>query len=839
MNKPSSQREICKNGIESFSKLWRSEPDWPFLTVLQIMEQGIRALRESIESDEELAVNWETPVVELHYEVDEAFPFKAIEVDDPQIIGELLLRVQNLFVLQALTRNAAIAIKDDNLEYVLTNSVREKLSRLEPERRDTALQLHFSPFRLYGDEIDSPLDRGFTEFRKKFSSFPRIEYRFGPVAVSVETAIYPRIYDIGKEAVYYAAHVGLTFEGGEPAEWDDKVRYGLWEGLLERIREEGCKRLLRDTSPLVPVDVGPPTRTFPIPFGPARIDRRSADLLRDFDQVRFVSRRKTKLPRLDDLKAREVERLLDDASNSAFDEGLLKKRMSPTGKTEVVLTSDGERLLKIRAGPAGYIVRDVFGKEYLQRCFEVGSGILEVGISRFGRADPFDVADGGYRDNTTQADSLSHARLFLDARQIMEAVLAQLSRQGRNPVVIDAEVFRVMLEIENDKNWKARVESALKGLQTCSFRVDSSNMTKIKGEGVFLGEWWYRGAGPGAHGDGEYELFILPGFIGCLRLFHRETTKLSGREITIFDFGQKLTLEKKKGLRPGYTRIDAGNVFYAHADGLNPSQRGLVAFLEREITLKRDPASKEMREHKVMSTALDANHPRLYDQGFCPMLPAGQLYQGALGHFRSRSECGRTLCGTRSGRAGILTEMGEVLLPGRAHRRRMKIIHQALQDIKAVVVDLLEGVVAGLFRAEWISLEDASKLTETEVGREVRWFLFLSEDWRETRKKRWEAYQKERAERGETPAAWKVTEDPKEANRAQYFESDDTPLRHRLRAARLDRGLSQADLGAELGVSQVTVSKWERGPGRTGCPIPRRWRPRIVAWIEIPGSEPL
>ena len=164
----------------------------------------------------------------------------------------------------------------------------------------------------------------------------------------------------------------------------------------------------------------------------------------------------------------------------------------------------------------------------------------------------------------------------------------------------------------------------------------------------------------------------------------------------------------------------------------------------------------------------------------------------------------------------------------------------------------------------------AVRLSTADLLRRVRFYLFLPEDWRETRRKLWEEYQRKRADRGETDFAWKITEDEGEARgireagpalpgmaaplqvvppeeAASSTEKEEAPvprpLRIRLRLARTARGLSQKEAGALFGVGQQTYAKWERGTepdeeGRVrGKPIPRERVREVLQWIENGSPE--
>jgi hypothetical protein len=179
------------------------------------------------------------------------------------------------------------------------------------------------------------------------------------------------------------------------------------------------------------------------------------------------------------------------------------------------------------------------------------------------------------------------------------------------------------------------------------------------------------------------------------------------------------------------------------------------------------------------------------------------------------------------------------------------VTRRALEDLKAVVVDYLGGVVAARVRGKgWWRLEEAAALPERELLERVAFYCFLPETWREDRKRKWEARMEDRAHRLGTPA-WKVTEDPQEAARARPGLTvagsgpglAAAPLYNRLRAARLERGLSLDQVGAFFGVSKMAVSKWEAGSepdeeGRIrGMPIAADLQPLVLRWVET-GEPP-
>ena len=189
-------------------------------------------------------------------------------------------------------------------------------------------------------------------------------------------------------------------------------------------------------------------------------------------------------------------------------------------------------------------------------------------------------------------------------------------------------------------------------------------------------------------------------------------------------------------------------------------------------------------------------------------------------------------------------------------------IRRALETMKSVVVDYSEGVVAAKGEGgKWLSLKDAAVLPENELKR-VRWYFFLPETWPTIRRQKWEARQAERARKGLAPYAWKATDNPRTAEAARLFlrgqahavevkptaaTSETSGLvlvRHRLRKARLDRGLTLEAVGRVFGVGKAVVQKWELGTepdpedGKVrGKPIPPGLVPLVLRWVEK-GVEP-
>lgn len=633
-----------------------------------------------------------------------------------------------------------------------------------------------------------------------------------------------------------------------------------------------------------PAYVGPPPverKVFPAAFGLTKVDAEALDLIGSVHKVRLPVSRWSSLKNWPDTVEEEIAAILENEGDRAFrpiPDGrgpLLTRRTARGGETVNRLTEEAEHRLKIRKGLGSNGFRFVDpqnGREYLCRVFEFRSGYLEVGLSWFGIAGPWvdewrkgikkDAEDHAKQaslfddlDGAAQARVL-RARLLDDSYRLMEAVLGQVGKQRQNPVVVPAEAFRVLLGLKTEPHWKARLEGGLDALRACEFRFRSFDTTHVKGYGSFLAGWQYRGAGPGDHGEGVYLLYVHGPFLGCLKIFESGKREIGGAFVQTFDFSKALTEDAKAEI--GWTRkararqtpvsrfveFDAGRPFYSAVAGLTPTQEALHRFVDGELTRRHSPVSRTLgpyvtrKDEQLPPRSPDGSRPRVYDQTVCPLLPEGRQYFAALGNFRRNAEAGWTLYGTarresKTGGAhvpGLLTRMGYTLPLGSGSQAqaRADVVKKALGDLKATIEEYLGGVVAAVHSGKWLTLEEAAKLSDEDLGRRTRWFLFVPE-----------TYHADRREKFEKATGYTVTEDPEEARRAARRERGimGLPLRERLRMARINQTLSQAAVGKLFGVSQKTVALWEIGPephadGKVrGKPIPLELAPLLERWI--------
>lgn len=625
----------------------------------------------------------------------------------------------------------------------------------------------------------------------------------------------------------------------------------------------------------------------------ARMSNEAEQILKQVHRVRLPSKWST-LPRWEQLVQNEIRELQEDGrafenirktTKDPEERGPLLKRIhKPGGEQEIVLTEEAKTRLRERYAGRGFISTDLIGQESLVRIFNTpDGGQFEIGLSWLGLVGPFyfdwreklqkDVKAAHQKlqepllfvdlaeEERRRVDRLmEQARIWDDGRRVMEMVLGQVSAQQRNPVEIPAEALRVLLwpgsarTGQYPSHWKPRVEGILSALHAMTFYYRSHG-SKDRGYGSFIGQWVYNPRGKGRHGDGVYELNVQDGFLRILSLFESgKTTLRSGRDAKKLDFGKTLSKGEKKELI-GYRIYDAGRAVYNAAANFTPHQDNLVQWVDRELTKKKDSARRENKGSQVHPTAQDANSPRLYDRvSFsCPLLPEGQTYYGALGHFakgKRGAETGYTLAGTENHRsrhkAGMMAEMGYSLLSGPWSPKKNEILQNVLGDLKAVVVEYFSGVVAGRLGDKWLALDQFRELDEKTLCHKLKVLCFVPEDYRS----------KHRANFEKT-TGYRVTEDPKEAEQAVYevMTEDDPPLtgeaatpgtfpsvenafrglplRERLREVMNRRKLSGAALAPLFGVSKMTVSNWTTGKK----PIPVDASPLLVRWIES-GAEP-
>lgn len=635
-----------------------------------------------------------------------------------------------------------------------------------------------------------------------------------------------------------------------------------------------------------------------------RVDKTAFNAVTDVflgEKALALPRSISKIPKWEDLEKAEVDRLIKEDRADLLEKRTVKNPETGSWDEAFVLSSRARGELRKNKGVKGFreIIKDAdkVRREYLIKHIPVqGGGYVEGRLTWYqstwllsgkdveererelkeAQKQPFLFDDLDYQGQKEINRRLAFLSNIREARVLMPTLLKKFGQLGENPLKVPAwELRKVLNALGDSSSGHERVKGCLRALQELKFELKIAGVSSSQGGGErafgsFLETVYYIPGGPGRHGDGDWIIRLSEAAVGCLKVFSQGAPVIKDlrKTLQVYDWRKKLSKEEKEELKLGeYMKcFSALGTYFDQAKGFTKYQRRLREWIERQITLKKDTTKRGAPYKKVKVTAPDSEEPRLYDSRFCPFLKDGLFYHGALGHFRRNPETGRRLFGTlqkstRSGGLrppGLLSEMGYYLPSGGADRTRAEMTRFALEDMKAVVEEALGGIVAGKFKGEWIRLGHVKKLRTEEVLKEVTWFFFLPEDWRERLHNVIEEHSKREFLNGQSPFMVRITNNltdklAAEASRGFTIDRKDNsekdgvnrlPLQNRLRIARVERELKLEDVGRLFGVSKMTVSNWERGPEldpetgkRKGKPIPSNIAPLLVRWIET-GTAP-
>lgn len=584
------------------------------------------------------------------------------------------------------------------------------------------------------------------------------------------------------------------------------------------------------------------------------------DLVKDWETA--------KREEIEHIQAEHGEHALKDGGSLRYK--LLEKRTGRDGETWVVLTEAAEFSLRERVGTIGFRERKDMGEGTMAVFFvkriRLSGGYAEVSFSWYDDAWMFSQEARTEHESSLNARNHDgdehlgtrdeggpmkrqplHARLaaISDAGLIHRLAHMKVFLQKTNIVQISGIEFRDALGCENDPNWKQRVVSALHALTRLYFQVKMNGSEKMgKTEGVFLASFQEVRVKEGEQTDWIFILEIPRHALGSLALFVKgdeQLTKEGMREMQL-DFGVKVSKEDYQESRLATFWTISPHL--EHELQLTPSQAKLFYWLQRNLTLNKD--GRKDGGLPIRSNFPGSNEVRVYTDGFCPVLPAGRKFIGALGHFKSvaNPETGWKL-------KTILIEADRVIPKGHGENRRT-LCRAGLDDLRRLVeAPPFDGIIA-VFTANGeppITLRVALTRYSPEELVERRLMPFYPADLRSRLRDYKNFRNRDRFGRGESFRSLEFTGDESaaRANEAARMgevvvltDDGQVLLRRRLKDARKERGLTQAAAGRILGVSQVTISNWEAGIDRAnigarrlrGKPIPPAMIPRVERWIE-------
>lgn len=611
--------------------------------------------------------------------------------------------------------------------------------------------------------------------------------------------------------------------------------------------------------------------------GETRLDATTAQLISQLSGLRWP-RKWSAIRRFDLLVSDEIARLGREAGDQASPWLIHKIR----GASEIVeLSAKAEEALVAREGGRGFrrVLRGESGatREYFIKRITTADGFIETRLSWFGAAWPlFEEAsakiESGFQaflsqsrgaqrslfeelDEAERERADSQLRLMESVRNgrlVLDYLVRTFGRDGTNPVRVAAWDLKALLGCEGDAHAMRRVRGCLEALGEIRFEMHlKGGAQKARSFGALISEVQYSGAGAGDHGDGWFQIHLAPSALGCLAVFGVEAAPTTALPRTIapaalelqsneFNWKRSLSPAELQRLQSGFTRSQMSLApHYDRAHDLSPSQAALLRWIEKQLTQERDPS-----RFKSTSITPGDRTPRLYGHIFCSALPQGRTFLGALGHFRDRPERGRKL-------STLAKELGLVWPSARAKVAHRDAVSALLSDLRLVVEDVLGGLVVLCLPGQTPNSKRApEKWTWQLLGQESHTpeFLaahgtvlpFISPDYLSRLMEKLENYYQERFERGETPYLIRVRRIgeavPREVAKC---------LNEQLKNARINQGLTQAQVARILGVSQVMIAKWERNLAANDDEAPRfqpispSAKQRIEDWLKNISENPI
>lgn len=393
-------RERIGELIEAYAE---EEPGWVSKELAEVVRDGLENLRAYIEKPDEDLIGWDAPFVEIRFPV--AWDFSREpggEEDEPNWVAGTLTpddvvdgRVPDdrlpsigaewlrLFALDVAT----LGVREwrdrdrkpgDHPRYLFPADLQAELdeasgvSRDEegnlvgpPEalkKRQSLMEVAVRPFCIGVEMIPTGpggwLPEGLTWEEAKAlgkPDAPATPFAWknpdGPEVLKGKAlaTIRPLTVDTTEERAWFTVGVGLDFEEGRPETLPPEALDAFWRSLLGEW-DETYEKKQRSTK----VQAGPPETTldFVLPFVETKMDRDVDQALQHLKAVQLPKRNNA--PRLDELEAAEVHRLLEEMGEDAAREAdLLYVRQTATGEKIRRLKADALATVKARAGLGG------------------------------------------------------------------------------------------------------------------------------------------------------------------------------------------------------------------------------------------------------------------------------------------------------------------------------------------------------------------------------------------------------------------------------------------------------------------------------------------------------
>jgi len=410
------------------------------------------------------------------------------------------------------------------------------------------------------------------------------------------------------------------------------------------------------------------------------------------------------------------------------------------------------------------------------------------------------------------------------AIRVLKMLRAEQASQRQETFEVSAEDLKLWIWGTNKapESWLATVRETLGLLVNISGTV----LGMVQGAGASLISWEYRrkdapleaqDQAAGMRGSNTVFVItlnkILTGGLDQLRAGTR--TLPSGVTTVTYDTSKANRTAKEKEIKKMGDRLEyfpeVHLEYFLEVLGYHKEEQLLAQFFSGYITGATTFMHKKWTTRPKGGTYEDGSIQRRYTSAFrdCHLLPAPGtgFFHGALGSYKQGPESGWKMGGKHNdaGRTNysLLEVMGLDLPtgPGKAENRRKEAYLRGLLALRRVVGTLGDGVLAVLHKGEWFNLlEPLEEPMALAVLKDGKIFPFFSPGWIDRIRAAYEA-----KIGGKLPE----TREEAEANRwTQTGGEDIFPLHVLIQAAMERRGLTQAMAAKELGVSQMTISKW-------------------------------